>query len=691
MKFSARAILVPIGFFLVGSIVCLCLLEISMRTAAYCYNHAHHKDTTNAVNKTAPVAVACFGDSFTEGGHAPYKEIYPSQLQEMFNAAGENVRVTNYGVCESNSTQLYRKLVQVTKTEHIDYLILLTGATNRFNFTGYNDSPAAYFIKGLLVARLAHVFWIYVKDYEARQFAHHASSPAPSDGELFRLYDVDILGFKRDYTQGQFPLIDAILQKHNIVVDSFGLFTAQQLLDAFNELLTMPNLSQILHNEKGLSTVRLHTESKDTININRDRLVNVYPHAVVALRPFFFESIGLEKPVLTTSDGNRPFLFNFLELEGSMSIDTTQPQILQQSLIREKFVAISKVIHQARFSDALLQLRQLVATDAKDPRMYAAMGECYEGMGDFSSAEQMYRSLIPLSLEHGNLVLGKFYVRRGNDVMAERCFRQTLNHNPQDGYRELGMFYQDRHRFSDAENAFKHAAIYVPRSANINLMNLYADSGRLEEAETRYTDLLDNRPDTDLAQFAIYYYAQHGRYADTIRCLIQAIDKGVHDMTPLCFLTKIFPLQSTYSASDVLKVMDRAVAREPLLAKEPTFLSYRKYFKNSRAFEKKRDEWLTNDLESIALLCREKGIPLIVMNYPIPYSPINKILFSFAHRNEFPFINLALTFSALIDQYGMSKHFMPDHGHCNMEGNRIIANRAFRLLQALRTPYPKKK
>ena len=83
--------------------------------------------------------ILCVGDSYTFGGFESYENTYPYQLQKMFNSVpGNRIKVINGGACEYNSRQVLARLPSLIKDYKPDSVILLVGATNRFNLALYD-------------------------------------------------------------------------------------------------------------------------------------------------------------------------------------------------------------------------------------------------------------------------------------------------------------------------------------------------------------------------------------------------------------------------------------------------------------------------------------------------------------------------------------------------------------------------
>ncbi|MFC1698407.1 GDSL-type esterase/lipase family protein [Candidatus Omnitrophota bacterium] len=166
-----------ISFF--SLILSLGLLEIGLRSIGHFYFHQQIFDVTYRQPRGPQVkdaidnyVILCVGDSFTRGDEGPYEETYPAQLAELLNANNRQQKfsVINQGVCGYNSRQLLKYLPNWLKHYRPDAVVILVGATNRFNPWGYNlqakqDIGAAFkdMISDLRVFKMIRLIMLNLK------------------------------------------------------------------------------------------------------------------------------------------------------------------------------------------------------------------------------------------------------------------------------------------------------------------------------------------------------------------------------------------------------------------------------------------------------------------------------------------------------------------------------------------------
>ncbi|MFA5260513.1 MAG: tetratricopeptide repeat protein [Candidatus Omnitrophota bacterium] len=113
-------------------------------------------------------SILCVGDSYTYGGAVSFEDTYPSQLQNILDLSGlpRKFKVYNGGICEYNSRQLLNRLPKFINTYRPDAIILLDGASNRYNFALYDmhGNPLLGFIRSLRVYKMFKIVSLNLKD-----------------------------------------------------------------------------------------------------------------------------------------------------------------------------------------------------------------------------------------------------------------------------------------------------------------------------------------------------------------------------------------------------------------------------------------------------------------------------------------------------------------------------------------------
>lgn len=115
------------------------------------YIYFSSRDSSNGIfsrfkKEVGTYDVLCLGDSFTFGESVEVEDTYPARLQKILNDnyPEQSFRVINAGVCERNSSQVLQNLPKKIRYYQPDLIILLVGASNRFNFIGFDKEKTIY-------------------------------------------------------------------------------------------------------------------------------------------------------------------------------------------------------------------------------------------------------------------------------------------------------------------------------------------------------------------------------------------------------------------------------------------------------------------------------------------------------------------------------------------------------------------
>ncbi len=125
--------------FLGGVILCLLLLEVSLRVVGLIYSHKSESDSGR--NIVSSETILCLGDSLTFGLGAPRGFSYPAQLQKLLDAPvlSKNYTVVNRGWPGQNTSQLLLRIEGYLQEFKPRIVTLLIGARNQDNFYGFKE------------------------------------------------------------------------------------------------------------------------------------------------------------------------------------------------------------------------------------------------------------------------------------------------------------------------------------------------------------------------------------------------------------------------------------------------------------------------------------------------------------------------------------------------------------------------
>jgi hypothetical protein len=147
-------------------------------------------------------------------------------------------------------------------------------------------------------------------------------------------------------------------------------------------------------------------------------------------------------------------------------------------------------------------------------------------------------------------------------------------------------------------------------------------------------------------------------------------------------MQRAFELQSNRSADQMIRCMELAAQRNSYLPGDRNFRNTLFYFKNKRAWEQRIVSLFNEDIDDIAGMCADKGIGLVLMNYPADYPLMNAALAEAARRNKCPLIDNRVRFARLLGAGAGWERYFAEGDHCTPEGYSVMARNVVDFLQA---------
>jgi tetratricopeptide (TPR) repeat protein len=217
----------------------------------------------------------------------------------------------------------------------------------------------------------------------------------------------------------------------------------------------------------------------------------------------------------------------------------------------------------------------------------------------------------------------------------------------------------------------------------INLGKVYAEKYEYEEALKYFKKAIALQPDAE----PYYEIGQINRikrnYPEAIKWYKEAIIVNpLYAARTVPRILAIFDEEKNYDGA--LKVFNELVAINPTLANSL------RLFQERKEINLDVEKWITDDLVKIINLCKERGIAVILMDYPgglrIKAGINSHIIQRLAEEKSLPFIDNYSVFNHLPNK---ADYFVPD-GHCNAKGYGIIARNAFNIvIRQLSVPHEK--
>lgn len=360
-----------------------------------------------------------------------------------------------------------------------------------------------------------------------------------------------------------------------------------------------------------------------------------------------------------------------------------------------------------RFQEDREMLRRLLLIDPVNPDVYVELGNSFRDQGEAEAAEKFYRKALELNpgLSRPYLEWGHLHRRRGNVKRAlplflkaielepdnlsisaqlvqlarychslgdfdeaEQLFIQALASEPAyaDGYAEMGRFliWRDRHR--EAEQMCRKAIEINPEHelAWAELGNICKSLGRKDEAKRMFQKVLDINPVNNIAfRILIVWHLE---------------EKNYEKVEELCReILEIDPRHDV--ALGIMAVCCQARGEQDLAEK---------YF--SQAGELRagllNPKWAEN-YRKAARMTREKGIPLVAVQYPM--RDVDHLKRIFPDPEGIIFVDNREIFRQALEAGSYPDLFTDcfggDFGHCTPRGNRLLAeNIAEAILPVIR-------
>ncbi|MBT3583798.1 MAG: hypothetical protein HN509_02735 [Halobacteriovoraceae bacterium] len=148
------------------------------------------------------------------------------------------------------------------------------------------------------------------------------------------------------------------------------------------------------------------------------------------------------------------------------------------------------------------------------------------------------------------------------------------------------------------------------------------------------------------------------------------------------YTLQIFQIQSKFSASDILKILNSTKEHRPSVVDFEYFKEFYELVSNWEEVSLNVDRARLLAWEKIVVLCREKKVKLVVMNYPSDYRSANSIIYQIANKFKLPLVDNNKNFSKLVKQHGRAK-YLDDDDHFTPLGYQLMAKDVFSILSPL--------
>lgn len=144
-------------------------------------------------------------------------------------------------------------------------------------------------------------------------------------------------------------------------------------------------------------------------------------------------------------------------------------------------------------------------------------------------------------------------------------------------------------------------------------------------------------------------------------------------------LFQMFQLQSQLTAEEVLAALAPTLATHPELKSQPELAQFLTLLKDSDRMVALVDARRRAAWAEMVKLAQDKGVKLIVQNYPTDYTSANAVLREVATKYGLPLVDNQAIFASLLKD-GDRGDYLEDDDHCTSKGYDVIAHALFDVL-----------
>ncbi|OUR95451.1 hypothetical protein A9Q84_16595 [Halobacteriovorax marinus] len=153
-----------------------------------------------------------------------------------------------------------------------------------------------------------------------------------------------------------------------------------------------------------------------------------------------------------------------------------------------------------------------------------------------------------------------------------------------------------------------------------------------------------------------------------------------HARYPLYRLVMAYDFQSKYSAEYIANSLTSMRKNNPSIGETHLFKKYLHIFKNKEQELVKINSNRLSNLRSLAKLCKESGIKLILQNYPANFTEANIALKQVAKEYNLPFVDNNSVFNGLYKKGKSKNDYLAEDEHPSALGYKIMADNVWKVL-----------
>ncbi len=217
------------------------------------------------------------------------------------------------------------------------------------------------------------------------------------------------------------------------------------------------------------------------------------------------------------------------------------------------------------------------------------------------------------------------------------------------------------------------------------LAHFYFEGGEMAKAQDQIRQLKARFPDNPLVfQAEVYYayrmarwYKDQLKYDDAIDQYMEAIVLEPNADYFYYEMNKLYELQSHFDSRAMHQKLKAKLKQVPALALSELFMDHIRMYEHKQEWDDGIEGWIRHDLDQIIRISQQKGVRLVLQNYPTDYTLANRVIEQLREQWNLPMVDHHAIFKTLdpIDDYVL------DDDHCSSRGHAVMAQNIINVLK----------
>jgi len=358
---------------------------------------------------------------------------------------------------------------------------------------------------------------------------------------------------------------------------------------------------------------------------------------------------------MSNKGGNTTLIDTEMEENLSLSDELLCGNLEENLSLSDELLCGRYFFNSKKFEEAEDAFKRALELDPENSFAYWGLGDTYQtrANGDQAKskkARDFYKKSLEIDSKNAFVYIGLGLACRNLDKYqeAEDAFKKALELDPENSfaYWALGDVCQIQKEYQEAEDAFKKALELDPEKDSVysDLGDIYLASGNYKEAEVAFKKTI---------------------YLDTV-------DKAAA-------MYKLFIIYNNQSRNIPVDIKTMLEEKNVYL-KEISITVNNKNFVQSAVGETEEEAIRENTKYHYQLLydiLKERGIKLVVMQYPTRGIQAFKDFYNITQQNDILFVSNEENFKKALGEHTYEEIFVDrfagDFGHCTPKGNSLIA------------------